>query len=543
MEGRVLTASNPDLGRRAILRGATFLTALAIVPPTARRAMAESTPAPSGPVPFSFDTLVDRAKAAAMEPYEPPYRPAPEIVSTIDYATWGAIKFQTDKAPFSGAPDVQGPPAYPLEFFHLGQYFTASVQMNLVVDGMAHRVAYDPALFDMPADSPARKLPADAGFAGFRFQEWHDAPDWRTQDWVAFLGASYFRAIGDQGQYGLSARGAVVNAALPDRPEEFPDFREFYISESGDPEQPITVCAYLDGPSVTGAFRFRIQRGLDRAKGIIMEIESNVFMREDVGRLGLIPMTSMFWYSEYGQERIADWRPEVHDSDGLAIWSGTGERIWRPLNNPSETRVSAYLDDNPRGFGLLQRDRNFDHYQDGVFYDRRPSLWVEPIEALGKGEIQLMEIPTDDEIHDNIGAFWVPDAPAVKGSAFRLHYRLYWKGQEPFPALNIAQTVATRIGSGGEPGKPRPENQYRIAVEFDRPDVLKRIPYGVMSNVNVTTSAGRVIRTLVEPVPNGNVWRAIFDLELPPDQVADLRLYLDLNGEPLTETWSYQLET
>ncbi len=522
--------------RRTLLKNAALLTGFTLLPASLRAARADQL----GQQPFSYQLLIERARALANTPYIPPYQPMPDVVHAIDYEQHGKIKFRTDRAPFSGQAGTSPDGAYPLEFFHLGRYFTKSVKMFLVEDGVASEVSYDPSMFDMPDDSPARQLPADSGYAGFRLQEWKGADDWRSQDWVAFLGASYFRAIGADGQYGLSARGVVINAAVPDKAEEFPDFTEFYIAETTDPEQPVTICALLDGPSITGAYRFSIRRGTDRTKGVDMEIESSLFLREDIERLGLMPLTSMFWYGEYGRERMRDWRPEVHDSDGLALWTGTGERLWRPLNNPPELRISAFSDDNPRGFGLLQRDRNFDHYQDGVMYDRRPSLWVEPLAPLGKGGVQLLEIPTDDEIHDNIGAFWVPDEPARRGNSYQLHYRLFWQNNEPYPAENIAQTISTRIGLGGEPGKPRPENVYRFALSFDRPSVMQTIPYGVFPKVDVTTSAGTVIRAFCEPVPGGNVWRAIFDLELPPDQLSELRVFLSMDGQPLTETWIYQ---
>lgn len=522
-----------SLNRRELFRTTAGLAAFLGLPAALRPALAQEVAS----APFSYEQLVARARRMAKEPYAPPYRPMPEVIQQINYEQHGKLKFKPDRAPYAN-----GGGAYPLNFFHLGQYFGKAVKMHLVENGIAHEVAYNPALFEMPEDSPARKLPADSGFAGFRLQEWNDAPDWRTQDWVAFLGASYFRAIGALGQYGLSARGVAIDAAVPGKTEEFPDFTEFYIAEQDDPEAPVIVSALLDGPSITGAFRFALKRGRDRSKGVVMDIESALFLRRDVERLGLIPLTSMFWYGEYGRERIRDWRPEVHDSDGLAMWTGSGERIWRPLNNPPYATVSAFEDNNPRGFGLLQRDRNFDHYQDGVMYDRRPSLWVEPLKPLGKGAIELLEIPTDDEIHDNIGAFWVPAGKAKAGNEYSLNYRLHWLADEPYPAENIASTTATRIGKGGEPGKPRPQNHYRFAIEFNRPSVMTKIPYGVFPEVKVTTSAGKVIRTFAEPVPNGNIWRAVFDMEVEPRQIAELRMYLELNGEPLTETWLYQFD-
>ena len=308
----------------------------------------------------------------------------------------------------------------------------------------------------MPANSPARDLPQGAGFAGLRVQEARDgALDWRKNDWVAFLGAAYFRAIGELRQYGLSSRGVALDIAVADRPEEFPDFTNFYIDSAPDGDT-MTLYALMEGPSIVGAYRFLMTRG----KGVVMDIEAALFMRAQVSRFGITPLTSMYWFSETKKETAIDWRPEVHDSDGLAMWSGNGERLWRPLNNPPRIMVSAFLDNNPRGFGLMQRDRVFDHYLDGVFYDRRPSLWVEPLpgpsgEGWGKGSIQLCEIPTDDEIHDNVVAMWVPADPVPAGADLHLNYRLHWLAQEPYPS-KLAVVWRLASDAAGSPASRGP---------------------------------------------------------------------------------------
>ncbi len=198
--------------------------------------------------------------------------------------------------------------------------------------------------------------------------------------------------------------------------------------------------ALLDGPSAAGAYRFRMRR----TKSVVMDIEASLHLRKDVGRFGLAPLTSMYWFSETAKPTAVDWRPEVHDSDGLALWTGTGERIWRPLRNPPRTMVSAFSDERPRGFGLMQRDRLFDHYQDGVYYDRRPSLWVEPLGDWGKGSVQLVENATDDEIHDNVVAMWVPAEPARAGSSHDLAYRLHWVAGNPTRATSPASSRPAR---------------------------------------------------------------------------------------------------
>ncbi|MEQ1611898.1 MAG: glucan biosynthesis protein D, partial [Hyphomicrobiaceae bacterium] len=378
--------------------------------------------------PFSFDGLKTRVRDLAANPYVAPPRPAPEIVSRIDYAIHGSLKYRTDVALFAN-----GPGQFPATFFHLGQYFQKSVRMHVVEGGQAREIIYEPAYFDMPADSIARQLPANAGFAGFRFQESRKGHpsrggrdggtlDWRRNDWAAFLGASYFRAIGEDYQYGLSARGLALDPALGSVAEEFPDFTHYYIEAPAENSSTVTVHALLESPSVTGAYRFV----MTRAAGVTMEVACQLHVRAEVRRFCIAPLTSMYWFSETIKGAAGDWRPEVHDSDGLALWTGAGERIWRPLNNPPRTVVSAFTDEDPKGFGLMQRDRGFDHYQDGVAYERRPSLWVEPVGGWGRGSVQLIEIPTDDEIHDNIVAAWVPAEPVKAGRSLDLAYKLHW---------------------------------------------------------------------------------------------------------------------
>jgi glucans biosynthesis protein len=479
--------------------------------------------------PFNHEWLLARAEALAKQPYHAPQPLPVEVAQKLDYEAWGKIRFKPEYALFA-----EGPGVYPVTFFHPGQFFPKPVIVHAVEGGKARQIVYRSEYFDMPADSPARQMGDHSGFAGFRLQESRNRPDWRTQDWIAYLGASYFRAIGALNQYGLSARGIVIDAAEP-TPEEFPDFTEFYIQTAPKESDPVLVYALLDGPSVTGAYKFSIWR----TEGVVQEIEAAVFLRHGVKRLGLAPITSMYWFSESEKRRLEDWRPEVHDSDGLAIWTGTGERIWRPLINPPYAVTSSFLDINPKGFGLLQRDRDFEHYLDGVYYDRRPSLWVEPMASWGEGAVQLIELATDDEIHDNISAYWRPAEPPKAGASYRLRYRLHWLADEPYPA-NVARCVATRIGRGGQPGKPRPKGVYKFAVEFAGPTLDPLWGDTVKASPVVTTSRGSIHGAFLEPVPTTRRWRAIFDLIPDGTDPVELRLYIQGNGDALTETWLYQ---
>jgi periplasmic glucans biosynthesis protein len=487
------------------------------------------------PAPFSFDSLTAEARALAAKPYAPPPALPDAILSKIDYEALGKIHFDTDHALFK-----DGPGQFPATFFMLGNFFRTPVHMYELDGAAAREIVYDSSYFDMPADSPAKRLPPGAGFAGFRFQESRlgdqKALDWRKNDWVAFLGASYFRAIGELYQYGLSARGIAIDVAQAGQPEEFPAFTRFYFEPPKGPSDTVILYAFLEGPSVTGAFRFAMKRG----KALIMDIEAQIFLRRDVARLGLAPLTSMYWFSETAKPTTIDWRPETHDSDGLALWTGGGERIWRPLNNPSSTVVSAFADNRPHGFGLLQRDRLFDHYLDGVHYERRPSLWVEPLDDWGEGSVQLVEIPTDDEIHDNVVLAWVPKAPAKAGNAYHLRYRLHWTDKEPFPPAN-AVCVATRIGRGGQPGQPRPKGVAKFMVEF-LGGPLAGLPFGVLPEAVLSAASGHFSYVFTEAVPDGvpGHWRAQFDYTPTGPEPVELRLYLRNGRQTLSETWLYQ---
>jgi glucans biosynthesis protein len=485
------------------------------------------------PIAFSYAGLTERAKQMAGEPYKEPPRPSPEILDKIDYETWGKIVFDTDYALFAN-----GPGRFPVSFFHLGKFFPKPMAIHMVNGSEAREIIYDQRYFAMPADSPARQLPEGVGFAGFRIQEARDGKlDWRKNDWVAFLGASYFRAIGELYEYGISARGLALDTAVNGRAEEFPGFTEIYVAEPNLTDT-VTVYALLEGPSATGAYKFVMTRG----KGVVMDIDQTLFLRKAVSRFGIAPLTSMYWFSETMKPTAIDWRPEVHDSDGLAMWTGWGEHLWRPLNNPPHIVVSAFGDDNPKGFGLLQRDRVFDHYQDGVHYERRPTLWVEPIGSWGKGAVQLVEIPTDDEIHDNIVAMWVPEKPATPGAEFNIAYKLHWLADEPYPT-DLARCVATRLGNGGQPGQPRPKGVRKFTVEF-LGGLLASLQFGMKPDMVMQASRGAFTDyKIMEAVPDGvpGHWRAQFDLaNVEGTEPVEMRLYLTVDNKVATETWLFQ---
>jgi glucans biosynthesis protein len=490
---------------------------------------ATTTLSPLGrPQTFDYAWLKGQARALANSRYQPPAGQLPEAVKALDWDQYQAIRYRADHALWA-----RERRRFQVRFFHLGLYYQIPVRMYEVVDGQARELAYDPAMFDYGESGlQDSHLPKDLGFAGFRVYFHTDL----ERDLVAFLGASYFRAVGGEMQYGLSARGLAIDCGL-DRPEEFPVFTAFWLERPPPDAGKLTVYALMDSPSIAGAYRFDIAP----AATLVMEVDAALYPRQAIARLGIAPLTSMFQYGENDRRMANDWRPEIHDSDGLAMWTGSGEWIWRPLVNPPSLRVSAFLDENPRGFGLLQRDRNFDHYQDdGAFYDRRPSLWVEPKAGWGKGAIQLVEIPTVDETFDNIVAFWHPADPPRPGQELLFSYRLHWGAQMPVTPP-LAQVVATRTGVGGIVGQKRRYFSWRFVVDFAGNN-LSMIGKDVTVEPVIAASRGQIEIASVRPLEAVRGYRAMFDLKPTDDSLApvDLRLYLRVNDQPLTETWLYQ---
>jgi glucans biosynthesis protein len=477
---------------------------------------------------FDYAALKGRARTLASQAYKSHKGELPDDVSGLDWDQYQSIQFKSDHALW-GDDDLR----FKAKFFHLGLFFKSPVKMYEVANGEAQELAYDPAMFDYGKSGlKGGRLPKDLGFAGFRLNFHTDD----TRDVAAFLGASYFRAVGGDWQYGLSARGLAIDTGAP-KPEEFPDFVAYWLEKPAPDSNQLTVYGLLDSPSTTGAYRFVIAPGAT----LTMDIDAALYPRKTIDRLGIAPCTSMFQTAENDRRMAWDWRPEIHDSDGLAMWSGSGEWIWRPLENPRNLRFNAYQDTNPRGFGLLQRDRNFDHYQDdGVFYERRPSLWVEPKAGWGKGSIQLVEIPTVDETFDNIVAFWNPEQKPQPGQELLFGYRLHWGSRMP---VNPPQAicVATRTGLGGVVGRKRQYFSWRFAVDFAGGDLSLLTDKSDVKPV-ITLSRGKVEITSARPLHSIQGYRAMFDVVPPDDSTTpiDIRLYLTANGQPMTETWLYQ---
>lgn len=511
-----------SVSRRGVVAG--LLAGGAVGAPGMASSQTQAAQTPVGlafgaPRPFSWAALQGHAKAVAGRPYRARTNAWAERLAALDFDAVGQIRYRPEAALWNGDDRIGA-----VEFFHLGRFVQTPTAIHVLENGVAREVLYASDLFDIPPGNPASRLPGDLGFAGFRVLD----PGAHT-DWIAYQGAAYFRSADPFNQYGLSARGLAIDTAVAG-PEEFPAFTTFWLERGAE---GLVVYALLEGPSVAGAYRIVHRRS---PAGLVQEIEASLTFRADVRRLGIAPLTSMFWYGADDRGRASDWRPQIHDSDGLSLWTGLGERLWRPLANPPQVATHAFVDTDPKGFGLMQRDRTFADYQDdGAFYDRRPSAWVEPVGVWGVGSVQLVEIPTRSETQDNIVAFWTPARPVARGDSMAVRYRLHWSAGEPIPA-GVAQAMATWTGAGGRPGSPPSPGVTKYVVDFEggRLAGLDRRS-GVVPVVSA--SLGQPMDAVAYPVVGTHRWRLMFDIASPAGRELDLRAYLRLGEDALTETW------
>ncbi|HVW70681.1 MAG TPA: glucan biosynthesis protein, partial [Steroidobacteraceae bacterium] len=369
---------------------------------------------PAAPAAFSFASVERFAQDRASRPYRNRSTKLPEAVSKLTHEEYEDIRFQrTSSLWYDRA-------LFEVQFFHRGFTYDRRVNISEVSGGVARPVLYNPAMFSFGPRMPKIDWPADLGFAGFRIHYPLHTPAYKDE-LIVFLGASYFRVLGRNQVYGLSARGLAIDTASTSG-EEFPYFTDFWLVKPEPTARTLTIYALLDSPGITGAYQFEVRPGTTTQ----VQVTAELFPRRAIAKLGIAPLTSMFLYGENSNgHRLDDFRPEVHDSDGLMMERGTGEWLWRPLVNPKDLRVNRFMDEHPHSFSLVQRDRDFNHYQDNeARYDRRPSYHVEPLGDWGKGGVELVEIPSDEDIHDNIVAYWVPDAPVQPNKPMTFSYLL-----------------------------------------------------------------------------------------------------------------------
>jgi glucans biosynthesis protein len=477
--------------------------------------------------PFGLDDVAAKARRMASESFRDPRGEVPRWLLDIGYDQWRDIRFRTDRALWR-----ELPVPFEAQFFHPGLYYDRVVRVNEIDAKGVKEVPFSPDLFDYGRNEFASRVPQGLGFAGFRLHYPLKRGDYKDE-LIVFLGASYFRALGRDHVYGLSARALAVDTALATG-EEFPFFREFWLERPRRGAREVVLYALMDSPSLTGAYRFSVRPGLQTA----IEVDSHVFFRRAPAMLGLGPLTSMFFFGE-GDSHGADYRPEVHDSDGLLIADRSGEWLWRPLQNPRRLRISAFQSANPIGFGLLQRDRDFDHYQDlETHQEMRPSAWVAPKGEWGPGHVELVEIPTDSERHDNVVAYWVPARAEGSVEPARFSYELrFYSDDRTLPPGGRA--VATRRDRGTH------EDAWRYVVDFEGDGLATISEEVVLQGVVSSRSAdgdAEIIEQQVQKNPVTGGWRLVFQVRPRGGAPVDLRAFLRRGEQTLTETWVDTLE-
>ena len=503
--------------RRDLLQRSAMLP-LAMLPSPA--AVAAEEPAGDIDTPFDGSTVRGIARELAGKPYQAQDVKLPDPFSKLTYDQYRTIRFDTSRTLWRGA----GLP-FEIQFFHPGFLYTNRIDLYEVTGGQAQPIRYSPDLFNF-GELP-RPTGEGLGFAGFRIHHPLNRPDY-SDEICAFLGASYFRAVGRHQGYGLSARGLAIKTADP-RGEEFPAFKAFWIERPLPRSRSIVVHALLDSPSAAAAFRFNIRPGNET----IFDVECTVYPRSDIAETGFAPLTSMFFIGPNQPTRADDYRPAVHDSNGLSIWNGWSEELWRPLANPTELQISSFQDINTHGFGLMQRQRDFGAYQDlEARYERRPSLWVETIGDIGEGAVHLVEIPTNREIHDNIVAFWRPTQPLRAKGQYNFNYRLYWCNENPL-ATGFARVVATRSGNGSQ-------EKSRLFVLDIAGETLNALPDNAELHAEVAADHGKVSNIVTQPNPEIGAWRLSFELAPEGARVVELHAHLLLNDTTVSEKWLYR---
>lgn len=469
------------------------------------------------PVPFSRSALLDQARKRAGEPFQEPKFELPERFANLTFDQYRDIRFKLDRFLWRG--ENRG---FQVSLLHTGFIYRQPVDIFVIEDGMAREIAFDRDLFDYGQSVRPPDDKVDLSFSGLKVRRQLNSD--RFEEFAAFQGATYFRAVARGQIYGVSARGLAINTG-DERGEEFPFFERFWIERPDINANSIVLHAFLDSKSCTGVYRFTLRPGDET----VIDVELTLFPRVELDHVGIGALTSMFLYDGTSRTRFDDLRPAVHGSDGLSIVTGLGEQLYRPLSNPRNLQISVFVDQSPRAFGLVQRRSDFTEFEDlEARYDLKPSCWVESVGDWGPGAVQLLEVPSESEIHENIICYWRPKGKLPPKQEFSAAYRLhYGKGAPRVGDLGIA--AATRSGQGSNPGF------RRFLIDFEG----KMPPAGAVK-AEASSSAGRIINLILKPNPVRGGYRVLFELDPRNAPLVELRVLLTDGTKPVSETWLYR---
>lgn len=478
---------------------------------------------------FDFDDVVGKARSLSQKPYEAP-EPIPAFLKNLSFSKYEEIRFKTEKSLWRSDHS-----RFQVMLVPPGLYYTHAVKINVVEKSGVHVVPYNKGDFTYPSKELERKIPPRLGYAGFKLT--YPLKGTRDHDqFLVFAGASYFRGVGKHNVFGISARGIAVNTGLSSG-EQFPDFIEYWLERPNPEADRMTFYALLNGRSLSGAYRFAVAPGVETK----LQIEAVLFLRKGVKLLGIAPLTSMFFYGENTPRPRGEWRPQVHDSGGLLIRNGTGEWLWRPLVNPKQLRMNLFETENVKGFGLLQRQTRFCDYEDlEARYDKRPSAWVASNGDWGKGNVVLVELPTDEETEDNIVAFWAPKTTERADNPLEFAYALTFGGGSAAEE-DMGKAVSTFVGEGDVIGGGKAKGSYRFVIDFAG-GPLSDLPAQAEVSAIVTPEGGsQVLNQSVGYVKPSQRWRLSILAKPAEGKPLALRAFLKRGDKTLTETWTYSL--
>ncbi|THK40685.1 glucan biosynthesis protein G [Methylophaga sp. SB9B] len=467
---------------------------------------------------FSHDTVIEYARKLAEEPFKQP-KTAPEELKKLDYSTYRQINFLENAAIWGGTPTK-----FSVQLFAPGFLYQDLIDIDVVESGKSFPLELSENSFRVPNEIIGKKLTEVGKYAGLRLHYPLNNADYQDE-FIVFQGASYFRVVSKGQLYGISARGLAIDVGQP-KGEEFPIFKRFWIERPSSKQNAIVVHALLDSKSVTGAYRFGIHPGSPSK----VDVQAILFPRTDVKHVGLAPLTSMFMHGGMDRPDQLDYRPAVHDSEGLQMRNGQGERIWRPLNNPQTLQISAFIDENPKGFGLIQRNRDFAYYQDlEANYHQRPSAWIEPVGDWGKGQVELVEIPSASEENDNIVAYWKPENGLKKGEPFEFAYTL--TSPDDVPTNKNRPRI---VGSAS--GLKLFDKNKEILIDYSN------INSDDIENIDViaSISQGKILESRIEANPHINGARVVITFDSQDADVAELRVQLNKGDKQAAPTWLYR---
>lgn len=515
--------------RRQFLNAATALAAggsLAVVPVQAQTMPGDAGPdaaaGAAAPVPaaFGFEQVAALASERAAGTYRQPVSDLVGSFADLNYDRYRAIRFRRDRDPLAGNA------LFGMDLLPPGSIFYEPVNISMVRDGVPRRIDFDPAMLDFDPsqfpDGADLQTRGDMGWSGFRLRTVLNRPG-VMDEFLVFQGATYFRAVARGTIYGLSARGLAIKTGSPDG-EEFPLFTDFWVHEPGEGSDRVRIHALLDSRSVAGAYEFEVNPGAVT----MMRVRVALFPRVDLAETGIAPLTSMFWFGPASRREVDDYRPAVHDSDGVQMQTGAGQGLWRTLAAHKALQISSFVDRNPRGFGLIQRSRAFEHFHDAeALYHLRPSAWIQPEGDWGEGEVRLVEIPVENEFNDNIVTGWIPREPLARDKRHEFRYRLSFL---PLPPNEqpLARVAGVRSGRSVNTADLR-----SFVVDFDL------TPFGdTLPESRVTTSAGEIVHAYLKPLPDQGVLRLAFEFRPGQAMLAELQAVLtNADGLALSETW------